>query len=379
MNRFALRWKSFYKRIASGKLPSGFQLEMKHAPFQSIYRPDFEVVEQRLGSQRLYPHTEQLPLLLRALNLEFYGALPPRVARTDHRGDGFNKLVLRNAAMMYCNHFNRTRADRLRLFDLPDASLVFKVAIVQQITEADPRGAAHRFRFYAGPDFFPEIRLSGRRLVFAEHVLQRFSKRVPNSVGEDLSNFLEIFYGHAVISLPCGKGRAFIVSNLNSILAFPYREETPGEYFITTCLTVNEINRLDYEMPPCTHNFHYENDYTSPALRHWLPPEELAELYECWRKKQPMLQRPVVKDNFQWDHKFGLMLRDAAVKQGEGPGSNIYFQDRIPGPHIASTKPGQKELLFDEMDFCKKADPRYDWAAAFVRRAAILRGERPAK
>jgi hypothetical protein len=31
---------------------------MKHKPFQSIYRQEFEVVEQRLGNARLYPHTD---------------------------------------------------------------------------------------------------------------------------------------------------------------------------------------------------------------------------------------------------------------------------------------------------------------------------------
>jgi len=61
---------------------------MKHLPFESIYRQDFQVVEQRQGNVTLYPHTDQLPVLLRALNLEFYGALPDRVARVDHRGDG---------------------------------------------------------------------------------------------------------------------------------------------------------------------------------------------------------------------------------------------------------------------------------------------------
>ena len=85
----------------------------KHAPFQSIYRENFEVVQERRGRLTLYPHTNQLPLLLRALNLEFYGALPGRIARVDHRGDGFHKLVLHYSAMMFCQHFNRTRADRL--------------------------------------------------------------------------------------------------------------------------------------------------------------------------------------------------------------------------------------------------------------------------
>jgi len=68
---------------------------MKHLPFDSIYRSNCEVVEERHGHRRLYPHTEQLPVLLRALNLEFYGGLPGRIARVDRRGDGFHKLMLR--------------------------------------------------------------------------------------------------------------------------------------------------------------------------------------------------------------------------------------------------------------------------------------------
>jgi hypothetical protein len=51
-------------------LNSGFSFGvMKHNPFQSNYREEFEVVEQRLGNVTLYPHTDQLPQLHRALNL----------------------------------------------------------------------------------------------------------------------------------------------------------------------------------------------------------------------------------------------------------------------------------------------------------------------
>ncbi len=57
----------------------------KHVPFASIYRPRFEVVEERRGNVSRYPHTEQLPLLLRALNLEFYTPLPGHIARTNKR------------------------------------------------------------------------------------------------------------------------------------------------------------------------------------------------------------------------------------------------------------------------------------------------------
>ncbi len=346
----------------------------KHVPFFSIYRENFEVVEERHGHVSLYPHTEQLPLLLRALNLEFYGKLPDRIARVDHRGDGFHKIVLHQSAMLYCQGLNRTRADRLKLFDLPDANLVTKISIVQHITEDCPRGLTHRFRFYAGSDFFPEIRLSGRRLLFADHVLQRFSSRVPNYIGEDLGNFLEIFYGSALISLPCGPGRAFMIAYNNSILAFPYREEMPGEYFITTCLTINEMHQLSAELPPCVHNFHYATDYTSPKKRHWLTPQRLLDTYGVWTKKSQMKPLTDGKTHFKWDHKLGLVMRDATIRQGFGPGSSIFFLDNIPGPHLALVKPGNKEVLFDELECCQYCDAKFDWAPAFARRDAILAG-----
>ncbi|MSU64394.1 MAG: hypothetical protein EXS31_18725 [Pedosphaera sp.] len=93
---------------------------MKHVPFQSIYRNDFEVVEERDGKFTRYPHESQLPILLRALNLEFYGGLPSRVA------------------------------------------------IVQQITESTRRGPLHRFRFYGGESFSPKICLKGKGVVIAD-------------------------------------------------------------------------------------------------------------------------------------------------------------------------------------------------------------------
>jgi predicted ester cyclase len=52
------------------------------------------------------------------------------------------------------------------------------MTIVQQLTERTPLGRVHRFRFYGPDGFFPEIRLSGKRIAFADHVLQRFSQRV---------------------------------------------------------------------------------------------------------------------------------------------------------------------------------------------------------
>ncbi|MEI7733449.1 MAG: hypothetical protein WCO56_28015 [Verrucomicrobiota bacterium] len=173
---------------------------MKHLPFQSVYRENFEVVEERRGNLRLYPHTDQLPQLSRALNLEFYGALPGRFARVDHRADGFRKVVLKNAALFFCSMINDTRPDDLRLYMLSTPEMVSKVTIVQQITEHTSQGPLHYFRFYSGTDFFPDIYLSGKKFFFSDHALQRFSSRVPHSIGDDLITLLLAFYGSHIVA-----------------------------------------------------------------------------------------------------------------------------------------------------------------------------------
>jgi hypothetical protein len=249
---------------------------MKHLPFRSNYRQDFQVVEERRGKVTLFPHTEQLPLLWRALNFEFAHPLPDRVVRTDHRGDAHRKLMLRDAVHLFCNHVNRDRPDDVRLFKYKTPELVSKVAIVQHIKESTPQGLAHRFRFYVGTDFVPDLHLNGHRIVFAGHVFERFSKRVPHRVGEDLRDLLLAFTGSCMFSMPIGAGRAFVVPYFNSLLAFTFKE-TPEEYFITTCLSVCELNGLVLEDPVQVAYLHYGPDFTAPTdTRNWLaqPPAE---------------------------------------------------------------------------------------------------------
>lgn len=323
----------------------------RHQPFESIYREGLEVVEERHEAVRLYPHSEQLPVLLRALRLEFHGGLPHRLARVDHRDDGFSKVIRRHAALMFCSIFNGARHDRVRLFDLIDANLVAQVSIVQQITVETRQGLLHRFRFYAGDDFVPEIFMSGKRLLFTDHVLQRFSARVPNAVGADLSNFLLTFFGTPHIALPVGSGRAFVVPYLGAILAFTY-QETATEFIITTCLTVNEMHSLELELPP--------------RVRHWLPTSWLLDHYKCWQHKTP-LPPPAAPLKQRWSD-VGHWIKDNMVKQGHGPGSQILFLDRIPGPCVLEIKPGYTEPRIDELDIYKQTRPGDDWDVIFAER-----------
>ncbi|MBA4148167.1 MAG: hypothetical protein H0X66_08625 [Verrucomicrobia bacterium] len=319
---------------------------MKHRPFDSKYRPEFEVVEERRANVTLYPHTAQLPQIHRALNTEFLNALPPRIARADHRAGGFDKLALKSSALIFCNAINAARSDNVRLFRITTKDMVSKVAIVQQMTESHPLGQAHRFRFYAGEEFFPELYLNGKRVVFSTHVLERFSTRVHNRVGEDLSMFLIVFFGSTPISMTVGNGRAFICLCLDSILAFTYRE-SDTEYFITTCLTVNEINHLKPDDIPQAFNFHYGPEFTKPKLRHWQPSEDVVEMMKLWEKKAqlgPMVKCPP-------KHKWGYeasWVRDKLRANFHGPGSRMMFLDYVPGPHTWEVWPDDEEQLYDE-------------------------------
>jgi hypothetical protein len=347
---------------------------MKHNPFQSIYRENFEVLEQRLGNVSHYPHTEQLPLLLRAINLEFLGGLPDRIARVDRRADGFHKIMRYHAALMFCATLNRARPDRLRLFHLFDPDLVAQVSIVQHITESHPLGRLHRFRFYAGENFFEEIRLSGKRVAFADHVLQRFTARVPNNVGEDLTYLLIGFFGTPIVSMPVGKSPAFVIRWHESMLAFTYKE-TPAEYLLTTCLTINEINSLERRLPAYAHNFHFGEAFIKPRLRTWFPSQWMEDIYSRWQRKVP-LPPPITLpggvagrklENWHW---LGHQIKDTVVKNGHGPGSQICFTDQIHGSSILELKPGQPIPAFDEIKFLKEWKPDVDWEGMMAHREA---------
>ena len=347
---------------------------MQHNPFQSIYRENFEVLEQRTGNVSHYPRSDQLPFLLRAINLEFHGGLPDRIAHADRRADGFHKIMRYHAALMFCAYLNRARHDRLRLFHVFDRDLVAHVSIVQHITESRPLGRLHRFRFYAGENFFEEIRLSGKRVAFADHVLQRFTARVPNNVGEDLTFLLLGFFGTPIISMPVGKSPAFVVPWHDSMLAFTYKE-MPDEFILTTCLTIHEINSLERRLPAFAHNFHFGRAFTKPRLRTWFPSRWMEDIHSRWQRKVPP-PPPIMPlegragrklENWHW---LGHLVKDGVVKNGHGHGSQICFTDQIHGTCIVEIEPGQPIPAFDEIKFLKEWKPDVDWEGMMAQREA---------
>jgi hypothetical protein len=293
----------------------------------------------------------------------------------DARSDGFPKIMLHTAALLFCACINGSRPDQLRLFKVLTPDFVAKVSLVQQITETTRRGLCHHFRFYAGADFFPEICLSGKRVVFAEHVLERFSSRVANNLGEDLTNLLLCFFGGLVIALPVGPSRAFILEYADSILAFTYKE-SDTEYFITTCLTVKEMNSLKLEIPPQAFNLHYGTAFTQPKVRNWIPMDRMRKHYQRWQNRVELPAPAPRIDKKEW-HRVCACLKDIETKAGHGPGSRMCFVDNIPGPCSLQIQPGHRELQYDELEMLNKVHPEYDWEGTIADRDVEARRMTP--
>jgi hypothetical protein len=307
---------------------------MKHLPFHSAYRESFQVVEERRGDLTLYPHTEQLPLISRALNFEFYGALPHRVAQTDHRGDMFRKMCLASGANIFCTHIHRDRPDDVLLFHYKTPELVSKVAIVQHIKESTSHGLVHRFRFFSGTDFLPDIHLNGRRIAFAGHVLERFSKRVPHRLGEGLRDLFNSFYGGYIFRMPLHAGHGFVVPLLSSAITYTFKEKD-DEYFITTCLSVRETHGLKLEDPAELMYLHYGRAFTPPTDRkNWKSQPYAEKLFQCWQQQSPVERvddPPSARDTWM---SYARIIRNVTELDGFPEGSWMDFLHQLHGPAI---------------------------------------------
>ena len=78
------------------------------------YLEDITLVEEILpDGTRLFPHTGQLAMVSKAVDKEFFEALPRNLAITDHRGDDKRKYMLHKIAAHYCDFINATRDDEL--------------------------------------------------------------------------------------------------------------------------------------------------------------------------------------------------------------------------------------------------------------------------
>jgi hypothetical protein len=338
---------------------------MKTARFHSEYLPDFTVVEERQGNSRLYPATQQLPRLLRALIQEFEAFLSRKIVRADERADDFLKIQRRTAVNLFCHWVNDSRADDLHLFALVDHDRVAHVAIVQHIITDTPQGGRHHFKFYAGEDFFTEIFLSGRRLVFTDHALERFLQRASGGLSNDMQNFLLSVFDGPHVALNCGSD-SLVLPFSNSIIALPFRNTDEG-LFIPTCLGMDEIYSMEVGMPTYALNLHYGRTFVTPAVRNWNPTASARDLLKRWERKEPMPNNHTKLRAEKWSN-VACKIKDLVEGAGHGPGSRFVFLDHIPGPSIFEIKPGELEQRHDEIEYYKKVSPGHDWEAIVAER-----------
>lgn len=344
---------------------------MKSSPFQSSYLSNFTVLEKQEGNRTIYPHPDQLPRLARALKLEFESVLPARIKRVDERADDFHKIERKTAVDLFCHLVNASRSDGLQLVGLLDHDRVAQPAIVQQITQHTERGPRHYFQFYSGQEFFTEIRLCGRRLVFSGHALDRFSSRAPGSTSNTLKNLLMWVFDTPYIILRYVNDLVLFPALGVYMIGLPYKE-VDGELFITTCLNVNQIHSFpEFALPLLPLNLHYGAAFTPPRIRHWNPFFAISTLKELWERKVQPPSDKFKYEGLNWGE-VASMVRDVTVEEGHGPGSRLVFLDNIPGPCFIPLKAGESEPQYDELEHYKQVSPGEDWKTILAERDKLL-------
>jgi hypothetical protein len=329
-------------------------------PFDSRHLRNFHVVEERVGNVRRFPHTDQLPKLLEALNREFRDGLPDKIARVDRRGTDFMMLVKYIAAVAFSSIKNEARKDCLHLLPIFDQNKVARISIVQKTTAHTEFGPQHSFKFFGGADLFQETYLNGRRVSFAGHVLERFSERTVNAPGTDLTNFLCLFFGAPATIMECNNSLAFMFCHENAVAAFPVRLSDTA-YFFPTVLMSDQIHDLKIVPPPIAYTHAYAFDHVMPDVRNWNPLIQQANLRKMWETKQPIRGRgPSPWASVRWSE-FGHRIMDYVKTQGHGEESHIAFFDNVPGLNIIQLMPGQVATEFDPVRELECKFPNQAW------------------
>jgi hypothetical protein len=224
-----------------------------------------DLVEERQGSTRLFPHTKQLPCLYNAIKHEFLSGISSRLARTDHRADPYRKFMLSHVMEGFCMLFNNGRANGLVAFPYFTRQGVAQLTIVQEISQSGALGKIHRYRFFDGKQFLPSVHLSGKPVAFTTHVLDRFRQRAAKVAHVNFGELLRVMFTVPVLGLRAnGHGMALAPEFWS--LAFPFLEHDT-EILFTTCLTDNELRELTPLEPPRLLMFHYGQEYQVPRSR----------------------------------------------------------------------------------------------------------------
>ena len=95
--------------------------------------------------------------------------------------------------------------------------------------------------------------------------------------------------------------------------------------FITTCLSINEINHLTLEPCRSSITFHYGDTFTKPQRPHWMPAQWRGNTMNVAKedpfKSERQYSSPATNGKMkQFRHFVGRHIKDVTVKNGHGPG-----------------------------------------------------------
>ncbi|MCG3150303.1 MAG: hypothetical protein PCFJNLEI_03786 [Verrucomicrobiae bacterium] len=301
-------------------------------PFESKYLRDFAVVEERRGQLRLFPATEQLPLLSKAIDAEFKAGLTERLAHTDARANGFRKHQLAEIALFFCTVANRARPDHLHIQPYYTPDLLTQIAVVQQITEVGVGGNRHWFRYFYRDAFLPDVFLCGKRPVISGHALTRYSERAVRwDCAPVVSLLTHLVYRPPLFLCLNENQTVFAFEAESSVVVMPF-EETTTEFFFLTTLSPDGRSTLGPLTPVRPAHFHYGPTLLSPVGDFDLA-EHTAEMLERWRNQAPPMSRDAVAPILRtasWTR-----LVQGAVRRGadlNAPALKFLFYDGVYGP-----------------------------------------------
>ena len=309
--------------------------------FQSKYLRDFAVVEERHNGLCLFPATEQLPLLSRAIDEEFKAGLTTRLAATDGRGDSWRKLQLWKASTAFCSFLNSGRPDHLHVQPFYTPEFVTQIAVVQHITKAEAGGNRHWFRAFRGDAFLPDIYLSGKRVTFASHAIDRYAQRTLTFHAHPAIMLVTEFF-HTVVAVVQlnGDRPAFAIEAGGTVAVLPY-VETATEYLILTTLSPHEVTHLAPLVPPRRLHLHYGPTYTPPTAANFDLNKRTMKLLAYWQTKQPHTDRDKLMENIRASSWTRLVQSVDHVLHvaGHTAGTRMLFHDDIYGPTIVTRNP----------------------------------------
>lgn len=145
-------------------------------------------------------------------------------------------------------------------------------------------------------------------------------------------------------------GEALILPNLDAFLAFTYRE-SETELFVTTCLSLNEINELKVRLPSRAFNLHYGESFSEPTIRNWNPLAAMLDYEKQWQQKQPLMPIEILDFDKDWSKQCRKVKFIVDKRMGHSADSKLVFLDDIPGPYSIDMKAGETNQKFNESEF----------------------------